>query len=91
MSHTNEKEREEANMALLYQGMSTTTTSLLDQEDAQRKELMDALVRDSTPSNAPVVKVLTNVQGTNNSYFLTTCPKLERIKLSINSKLFSYL
>lgn len=58
-----EKEREQAMRQQLYEGSSPTTTSILNLEDAQRKGLMDALIRDSTP-NAPVVKVLNNIQGT---------------------------
>lgn len=58
----NRKEKEADITNQLYEGSTTTANSILDQEEAQRKELMDSLVRDSTP-DAPVVKVLNNVQG----------------------------
>ena len=54
---------EEANRKQLLEGQVTTTASALDLEEAQRKELVDTMVRESAPSNAPVVKVLTNVHG----------------------------
>lgn len=61
-----EKEKEEALRRQLYEGStaSMSSSSILDKEDDQRKALMDALVRESS-SNAPVVKVLTNIQGNN--------------------------
>ena len=42
---------------------NSNVSSILDLEDIQRKELVDTMVKTSTPSNGPVVKVLTNVQG----------------------------
>ena len=59
----NEKEKEEAARIQLFEGNNATTMSMLDQEESQRKELMDGLIRNSTP-NAPVVKVLNSIQGT---------------------------
>ena len=37
--------------------------SILEEEEAQRKSLMDALLRTDTPSTGSVVKILTNIQG----------------------------
>ena len=58
-----QQQMEEANRRQLLEGHSTSSAAVLDQEDAQRKELVDAMIRESTPSNASVVKVLTNVHG----------------------------
>lgn len=60
-----ERQLEQANTAKLLEGYTncTTTDSILDQEDALRKTLVDAMVKNSTPSDAPTVKVLTNMQG----------------------------
>ena len=57
------KEVEERNRQQLFEGQTSTPSTILDQEDANRKVLLDAMIRDSTPSNGPVVKVLTNVHG----------------------------
>ena len=54
---------EQTNRLRLFEENNTTAASILDQEDAQRKQLVDVMVRESTPSNAPVVRVLTNIQG----------------------------
>ena len=59
----NEKEHEEANTKQLFEGHTTTTPTILQQEDVKRKELLDTMIRESTPSNGPVVKVLTSVHG----------------------------
>ena len=70
---TIEKSRdiERDNQMKLYEGMSSTTTALLEQEESHGKELLNTLVRNSKPSDGPVVKVLTNVQGNNYiTYFL---------------------
>lgn len=60
-----ENDFEETQRRSLYEGYTTCTTaaSIMDQEDADRRQLMEEMVRHSTPSNAPTVKVLTNVQG----------------------------
>lgn len=58
-----QKEIEQANRVQLYQGTNSTTNSILNQEEAQRKELVDAMVQNSPPIMTPVVKVLTNLQG----------------------------
>lgn len=65
LSVQNQKEIEISQRKQLYDGYlnSTTTTSMLDQEEAERKLLVDEMVRTSTPSNAPTVRVLTNLQG----------------------------
>lgn len=57
-----EKNMEQANQTRLYEG-TTTNDSVLNQEEAHRKELVDAMVQSTTPATAPVVKVLNNVQG----------------------------
>ena len=56
------KETEEARRMQLYEG-NPASIAILDEEDTQRKLLVDSMVRNSTTSNGPVVKVLTNVQG----------------------------
>ena len=58
-----EKDQEKANLSKLHEGNMSASTSMLDQEDAQRKHLVDEMVSNTTPSNAPVVRVLTNLQG----------------------------
>ena len=60
-----QKDLEEARSLALYEGTFNSSTSVLEQEEAVRKELVDAMVSttSSSPSNGPVVKVLTNVQG----------------------------
>lgn len=56
-----EKEVEEANRRKLYE--ASTPSSVLDHEERQRKELVDEMVQNSTPSLTPVVKVMSNMQG----------------------------
>lgn len=58
------KEIEEANRRQLYDGTINTPDALLNQEEAIRKELMEDMVRNATPSDGPTIKVLNNVQGT---------------------------
>ena len=71
LSKQKQKELAEAHTLALYEGTLNSTTSVLEQEDAVRKDLVDAMVKNSTPSNGPVVKVLTNVQGILKYYLLT--------------------
>lgn len=65
--HNISKQREslnaEKNRLRLFEENNTTAASILDQEDAIRKQLVDAMVKETNPSNAPVVRVLTNIQG----------------------------
>ena len=63
LSFQKDKEVEKSNTSKLFQGHTTTPSAILDEEDAQRKVLLDAMVRESTASNGPVIKVLTNVHG----------------------------
>ena len=63
LSRQKQKELAEAHTLALYEGTLNSTNSVLEQEEAVRKDLVDAMVNSSTPSNGPVVKVLTNVQG----------------------------
>ena len=63
LSIQKQKELDQANSLALYEGTFNSSTSVLEQEEAVRKELVEAMVHSSTPSNGPVVKVLTNVQG----------------------------
>ena len=63
LSKQQEKEREEASRRELYDGNKNTTLSNINEEEDQRKELVDAMIRHANPSNGPVVKVLTNVHG----------------------------
>lgn len=60
-----QKEIEQANKEKLSEGYSNTssTVAILDMEDAHSKQLVDVMVNNSTTTNGPVVKVLTNVQG----------------------------
>lgn len=62
-----ERENENEKRKNLLDGTSTTTNSLLDQEDTTRKELVQAMVENSNQCNGPVVKVLTNLQGNKNN------------------------
>ena len=57
-----ERELEEAKKKKMCE-VTTISTALMDQEEAQRKDLMNDLVQNSAPGNGPVIKVLTNVQG----------------------------
>lgn len=60
----NEKEAADKDLKDLYENNSSnTTTSLLDQEESLRKQLVDSMIQSATPAITPVVKVLTNVQG----------------------------
>ena len=92
MAEQMKKEKEEATKRQLYEGSTASMSSsiTLDQEDAQRKGLMDALIRDATP-NAPVVKVLTNIQGI--AVVLLSIAPLSYIAsfLLLNIQIFSFL
>ena len=57
-----DKERDKA-MQLLDGNSGITTSTILDQEDNQRKELVANMVETSTPATAPIVKCVTNIQG----------------------------
>lgn len=50
---------------------SAESNSLLDQEDAHRKLVVDNMVQNCSASNGPVVKVLVNVQGIKNNRMLS--------------------
>lgn len=63
LSAQKQKEMEQAHTMSLYEGTHNTTQSMLEQEESTAKQLVDAMAETSTPSNGPVVKVLTNVQG----------------------------
>lgn len=59
-----EKDIETATRRRLYDGYSSNVnSSILDQEEAQRKELVKEMVETSTPLIEPAVRVLQNVQG----------------------------
>ena len=58
-----QQENEDFQRRQLFEGHTTTPTTVLEQEEAQRKELLDTMVRESTHSNGTVVKVLTNLHG----------------------------
>ena len=57
-----QQQMEESNRRKMFEGKVTTTPTALDEEEAQRKDLVDTMIKDCT-SNSPVVKVLTNVHG----------------------------
>ena len=63
LSLEKQKEDEEAQRLSLYEANSSPP-SVLDQEDGIRKQLVEEMVKSSTPAIAPVVKCLSNVQGT---------------------------
>ena len=64
VSVQNEKEQEIAKSAQLYdENSNSASTASLEQEDRQRKEIVHSMVVNSTPSNAPMVKCMTNIQG----------------------------
>ena len=65
---TKQKDQESAKQLNLYDGGSVNN-SLLNQEESQRKLVVEYMIRNSTPSNQPIVKCLTNVQG---NYIYTT-------------------
>ena len=57
-----QKQIEEANRMQLYEG-NTNINSILTQEEAHRKQLVDVMMNNANPSIAPIVKVVNNVQG----------------------------
>lgn len=64
LSMKEQKESEEANRRQLFEGTNPNTPpSILDQEEANRKELMTEMIRHSSPSDGPAIKVLNNIQG----------------------------
>lgn len=63
ISSMKQREIADASRTELYEGLNSTTNSMLCQEEAHRKELVDVMVQNSNSSNGPVVKVLNNVQG----------------------------
>ena len=81
-----ERDIEECNRRQLYEGHSTTSAAKMDQEDTYRKELLDDMVKDATPSNAPIVKVLTNVHG---NVLSATLPETAILYKNLN--IFFYL
>ena len=54
------KMQEEKMLNLLSGG---TNSSILEQEENQRKMLLDSMVKSATPSTTPIVRVLNNAQG----------------------------
>lgn len=71
-----QKDIAETQRKRLYEGYSasTTTASILDQEDAERRQLLEELAKNSTSSDAPTVKVLNNVQGNLPLYMIINYP-----------------
>lgn len=57
------KENEDCQRKQMCDDYSNTTTTMLNEEEAIRKSLVDEMVKTCTPANAPTVKVLTNLQG----------------------------
>ena len=72
LSSQKNKEIEKSKTNEMYEGYSnnTSTTSMLEQEETQRKLLVEEMISSSTPTNAPTVKVLTNLQGNFHIYVL---------------------
>lgn len=62
LSQEKEKEQDESSSQQLC-GIHPSTQTVLDQEEALRKKLVDSMVQNTSSSNTPVVKVLTNLQG----------------------------
>lgn len=58
-----QKETEKNKLTELYAGNSPSTSNALDFEDNQRRELVQSMVENSTQSNAPIVKCVSNMQG----------------------------
>ena len=56
-----QKKSNEEKMLNLLSGATNSTN--LEQEETQRKMLVDSMVRSATQSNAPIVRVLNNAQG----------------------------
>ena len=75
------KEAEEAQRLSLFEANSSSSPSVLDQEDAIRKQLVDAMVKSTTPDIAPVVKCVSNVQGSLFFQFLNYISKLQGYKI----------
>ena len=60
----NESDLETKKNSKLYEANNSNANhSLLDEEEAQGRELVRSMVQKSTPQIAPVVRVLNNVQG----------------------------
>lgn len=57
-----DKDLEQQKMINLLQ-QNRTSNSVLEQEEGHRNMLVEAMTRNSNSSNAPTVRVLTNVQG----------------------------
>ena len=57
-----QREQDESSRQQL-QEMNPTTQSLFEHEEMQRKNLMNSLIHNSSSSDGPVVKVLSNIQG----------------------------
>ena len=74
MNFQKKREMETAKNSKLIDG--GINDSILDQEEAQGRELVHSMVQSSTPTIAPVVRVLTNVQGKNKYYILKRIHKL---------------
>lgn len=57
----NKNKEMEASLNLL--DVNGTSSSVLEQEEGHRKMLVDSMNKNSTNSNGPIVRCLTNVQG----------------------------
>lgn len=57
-----EKEKKKEELQNLLK-QSATSNAMFEQEENQRKILVEAMVKSANPSNGPIVKVLNNVQG----------------------------
>ena len=63
MNIEREKQVQDEKIQKLYDGNGNSNSSVLDQEEALRKQLVDTMIQSATPATTPVVRVLTNVQG----------------------------
>lgn len=63
MTMEKEREREKARTLQLYDGTLYTPSTLFEQEECHRKELVEEMMKSSTPSNMPIVRCINNVQG----------------------------
>ena len=75
MNLENEKKKEKERVLNLM-SENTATNSILGQEEAQRKMLIDDMVKNSSPSDGPVVRVVTHNQGNEIIYqYIFACTK----------------
>lgn len=65
LSIERDRDREKARTMELLEGSNSSFTSpaSLELEEVHRKELVESMLKNVTPSNAPIVKNISNIQG----------------------------